>query len=1280
MAVKYWHVAGNGSANWSTAANWYNGSGGTGGVTTAPTSADDVIFDAASGNGTVNITTASTCSSLDATNFGGTIAGTSALNITNTTANRTSISAPLFALGTGTTLNYTGTITFGGSGNGVGGWIFCNGKTFRGAVTFNNAVAGATFTLKDTFRTLVGGAGLLVTLTNGNLIAEADFIIGRFSSGTGVKSITCSNLYLTGTGTLSTTSSALTSTIGNIYVTDNSVTAKTLTFNTIFGSANVEFGGTSSGGLTFVPGVTFQPNVLVSNTGGAIFNISTAGTIKNLIFSETSNVNWNNAAIIVTSNGSLFTMVSGITVTNTPSLIFTGPSTITTAGKNLVTGALTTNGATGIVGVFSSNAAVTINGTIADNVNFDSTFLTTGTLTVAGAKCVFTRTLTAGAITMNANGIHLGTIEVYENVICTGLTTISGGGTIYYNRTFTSSAITLNFGSILATGSLDEDQTLTCTNVLTLVRGSFDNSSSYQGSPMYIGSIVVSGTATKIIYTVYDLYLTGTGTLFTPGTATNLVVSIPNIYVTNNTVTAKTLSFTNTFGSPYVYLRGSGTITFGAGTASTPIVTVQGTGGAVVSFLTGSIYYLIFESGTNATWNNAASQTITIGGALTLTPSMSISTLTPSLYFVTLDGNEMNMTTAGKAFIGGSLTIESSTLNILDDFNANIPVIVAGGQLNTKGFLTTGLVTVTGSAYLYTTTSAFSAGSLLLLDGYITFNAPTHTVTGAVTVNSGTNSISGNDISIGGTLTVSGGSSLDMYSALTVTGLTTISGGSTMTLYSTNIFSALTITSGALYTGGGVEYVCTGVTSLIEGEFGNGGIYTTGTLSTSGGAATKDIGTSRLYFTGSGTLYSQATGVVLSTGPDEIHVVGSSALAKTLTLGTQFPYNTNTPVYLGGSGSGSISLTPGSASFPNIYVNNTGGANISIGSGIINDLFFYNISNAVWNNTAVTLQVQGAVTFSPASSATIVATPTISFNSGASNSISLYGRTLTAPVSITLTSYVAVMTNFNTISTVTVTDGTLDVFSSNFSAPTLTTGTNGSTLIRNCNVSLNTLSTAGAYSQLAGYLTVSGTIAVTGQFTTSGNVVITCTVAFTGTGSNLLVSLSSATTVNLIGSGTVWSVATNANVTVNGIIKITDISNGAVLFAGGGYSYYDLIFDRADSFGSNNISGSNYFTNLRDFGTSAHSLVFPSSAITTLGNLDVHGTPENRIQITRSSTTTATLSKSPAGLVTLDYVDVLNVPATPDNTWYAGPNSTVTNSANWVAGGRVRRQSALGVG
>jgi len=1282
MAVKYWFKALNGSDNWSTTSNWYNGSGGTGGLTTVPTSADDVIFDFNSGTGVVTLSTTSTCNSFNATEFRGTLAGAGAFNITNQSTRGASSSTPLFAFGANMTVSSTGTVTFGGT-TGQGGWIFCNGKTFRGAVTFNNTTVGATFTLKDTFGTLLGGAGLLLTLTSGRLIAEADVIVGRFSSTAGVRTFTCSNLYLTGTGTLTAataTTGSLTTTIQNIYVTDNSVTTKTLTFNTLFGSTNVDFGGTSSGTMILIPGVTFQPNVLVSNTGSAVFNISTAGTIKNLIFSETSNVNWNNTAVIITSNGTVFTMVGGITVTNTPSLVFSGPSTITTAGKNLVTGTLTTNGATTIVGAFSSNAGVTINGAITDLVNFDSTFLS-GSLTINGANCVFTNTLRSGAITMNSSGINTGQIEVYGNVSCTGTTTISGGGTLYYQEKFTSNAITLNFGTITAYGSLDVDQTITCTNVFTFTRGVLDNTGSYQSSPINIGSIIVSGTEQKGLNT-NDLFLTGAGTLFTPGTATNLSVSIVNIYVTNGIAVAKTLSLTNMFGAPNVYLRGSNSITFGGGTGFLPIVYVEDSVGGfgVVSFLTGTLTSLIFSPGTNAVWNNAASQVLTIdGGELTMTSSMSISTLTPSLNFISSSGYEPQVTMAGKSLIGGSLTSDACVTNIIDNFNSNIPVLVTnGGTLNTKGFLTTGLLTVSGT--FNANTSPFSVGSLSLLDAVLNLNTSSNTVTGAVTVSGGTNNISGLSISVGGTLLVTGGSLLDTNISLTVVGLTTISGGSTLYLYSSNLFSALTITSGLLNTGGGVDYICTGVTTLTEGDFGNTGNYYTGSLSTNGSSLTKNIYANILFFTGSGTLYTPSTGVILSYGPDQIEIVGSSALAKTLTLGVQFPLTTNLNVYLGGSGSGSITVTPGSTWVPNIIVTNTGGSVISIGSGIINDLQFLNISNAVWNNGAVTLQVQGALSFGPTSSATIVSTPTLSFNYGGSSGITLYGRSLTAPVSVTLASYVAVTTDFVSTSTIAVTDGTLDVYSSNFTATTLTTSLNGSTVIRNGNVNLTTLTTAGAFAHITGNLTVTGIITVTGQFSTSGNVNITCT-SVSVSGANSTISISSRTIIILTGTGTVWSAPTNANsIQVLGVIKIIDTSLANITFAGGNWSYYDLIFDRGTSPNNNAITGSNYFTNLRDWGTAAHFLIFPSSGVTTLGNLDVHGSPGNRISITRSSTTGTLLQKSPAGLVTLDYVDITNVPANEVNTFYAGPNSTVTTSANWINEGKVRKQSALGVG
>ena len=147
-------------------------------------------------------------------------------------------------------------------------------------------------------------------------------------------------------------------------------------------------------------------------------------------------------------------------------------------------------------------------------------------------------------------------------------------------------------------------------------------------------------------------------------------------------------------------------------------------------------------------------------------------------------------------------------------------------------------------------------------------------------------------------------------------------------------------------------------------------------------------------------------------------------------------------------------------------------------------------------------------------------------------------------------------------------------------------------------------------------------------------------------------------------------------------IEFTNTANANTTFAGGGFTYDELIFNRGAVTGFNNvITGNNTFTNLRDFGTAQHFLLFPSGGITTIGHLDVHGAPGAVITIGRSGTTgVSTLTKSPAGLVICNYVAVVNVPVSETNTWYAGPNSTVTNSANWINSGKVRNQGALGVG
>lgn len=1173
----------------------------------------------------------------------------------------------------------------------IPGNIVTNGAlTIGGACTFTgDTVSSSTISINGATASIIHSTGLLfnvtgtgvLTITQGSINTNGGTlrVSSITSSGAAAKSITAPILYLTGNGTLYTAANGLTTTITDVYVIATTGSNRTLTFDTQFGSTNLELGGAGAGNITFIPGATFQPNLLVSNTGNAIFNISTTGTIKNLIFSASSNVNWSNSAVIITSTGSLFTMVNGITVTTTPSLVFSNAVNITTAGKNLVTGTLTTNESVTIIGAFNSNAAVTLNGNPIDSpttFNCDSTFQTTGALTISGNSndCNFSSTLNTASITINSTS----TVNATGNVLCTGLTTISGGGYFGYSGTFTSSAVTCNSGTIQNDGSID-NQTFTCTNILTLAGGNINTSNS--ASEMYIGSIITSGSGAKSISTFSNLYLTGAGTLFTPGAATGLYTSIPNIYVTNNSITSRTLTFTDTFGSTDVYLQGtlSGAITFGGGAAFVPNVYVQNTGGAVISFQTGTLTNLTFSAGTNVTWTNAASQTITMQGNLVMVSTMNTLTTTPTLLFNT----QATITFAGETLYTGSIIVDAVQVDILDNFNSNIPVIVQNsGTLNTKGFLTTGLLSIVSSGTIYTTGSAFSIGSLTLQDGTVNLGSSSHICTGNVSVTA-FSYINNGALTINGTLTISGGGSLDLNSSTNVIGLTTLTGGSSLYTYSnTTVFSEVTITNGYVNTGSN-PYVCTGETTLNEGDFGNGGAYYTGTLTLGGGSAAKNIYVTDLYFTGTGVLYGQGTGVILSTGPDNIYITNSTSAAKSLTCSTQFPLTTNIPIYLSGSGSGSITIAPASVCIPVINVTNTGGANISIagtGTQIITSLIFANTSNAIWNNGSGTLNIQADLILSNNVNMTVANSPSIVFNG--SSTISTFGKTLNGSVTVTGATNVLINTNFSSTSTFTVTDGSVSMGGINFNATVLTVSTAGTFLVFSGNINLSSLSTPGTYVQYAGNLVCSGAITVPGTFqATSGIVSVTCTL-FTGSTVNCFIGIGSKCNLTLTGTGTVFTAPTTAStVSVLGIIRITNTSITNITFAGGSWGYYELIFDRGISPNNNIISGSNTFTNLRDLGTVAHSLILTTGTTQIVGHFDVKGSPGNSIAIARSGTTgVATLLKSPAGLVICDWVTVTNVTAVNTNTFYSGPNSTLTNALNWIGSGKVRNQSALGAG
>lgn len=633
MAAKYWYKVANGSDNWSVAANWYLGSGGTGGTTTVPTSADDVYLDSASGSGTITLASASTCNSFNATGFTGTLAGASGLNITNQTTMGASSLTPLFAFGSGMTLTYTGIITFGGT-TGLGGWIYFNGKTHLGGATFNNAVINATFTLQDNFTiSAVSGTGSTLNITNGTVLANFNVSCNDFTYGTGIKSFICTDLFLTGTGTLVSGPNAATTTniIDNIIVNNSSVTTKSITMGVSFGSINIELGGSGSGGFTLSPATTYKPNVNITNTGGATLTIST-GAITNLTFVSGTNVKWSNTASqTLTFWGNLTFLSTQPNPTLTPALLFNqnATSNITMAGKVLVTGAITINNPSHYVNFLDIFNCPLINVTINDSsvVYFKANFtcaalsngltsllvveknLTCTTLTTSGNSFVETGVSgsnyypslvnIAGAFSMTGAGSSLicnaGTFN------CTSIS-VGINCTLQVQRQNVSYPVTVNCSSVslVSGGTLFiNNSTFNCSGTFSTVNGLF---SILNESFVYFTTFTMSGVSSQFSLSTSSqkspiLYLTGTGTAFSMATTVISVDCAVNSRIEFTDTSASTITFG---GGGWTYYE----VVFNRG-ASTGINIISGNNSFTNFRDLGTVAHTIsITSGTTQTFGN----------------------------------------------------------------------------------------------------------------------------------------------------------------------------------------------------------------------------------------------------------------------------------------------------------------------------------------------------------------------------------------------------------------------------------------------------------------------------------------------------------------------------------------------------------------------------------------------------------------------------------------------------------------------------------------------------
>lgn len=476
MAAKYWYVANNGNSSWSTAGAWYFEPGGTGGVAGVPTVNDDAYLDVSSGSGILTLTSTSTCRSLLASDFTGTLAGTSPLNIVIT---GTPNGNPILWLGG--TWNYTGTITI--SGNAVGCYVVgkVGNNTYiihRGALTINTGTIANAISFQDWESTG------LTTLTSGGIsnmpgtLGQLGYsiIFGSLSlSNSNTRKFQITELYLSGSGTVLsvTTQTNLQWAVDYIYLTNTTATAKTVTLSNLVGCTELwlKGSGESVTTITVNSATISKPIVFVDKLGGTI--VTGTSTMSGLEFIEGTTTGW--------STGSTLTMLGTIRLCNSMSVIATAGLSWASDGdfytfnKILTTGTLSVliSATLQVYGNYISNLLTTTSMTLSTggNVYFNGDVFVTGNVNVSNncylfsygsftaariALTVSAEMYVSGNITVNTIS-HAGsnfTVQILGVTINIGTSfTVSNGGR---NTELQNATINLNgIGTIWSPGSDD---------------------------------------------------------------------------------------------------------------------------------------------------------------------------------------------------------------------------------------------------------------------------------------------------------------------------------------------------------------------------------------------------------------------------------------------------------------------------------------------------------------------------------------------------------------------------------------------------------------------------------------------------------------------------------------------------------------------------------------------------------------------------------------------------------------------------------------------------------
>jgi len=602
MADKYWVSTGN--ANWATAANWRTSSGG-GTSTTVPTAADNVFFDGNSGTAIVTIAAAATCLSFNVSTWGGTLAGTSTLAISNATS-----------LDGSGTFTYSGTVTFNATTSATG-FVGSNSSTdflARNNVVFNG-VGGSWDVYNMPVNTAVK-ATRTITLTAGSIIIRVGAVIetGTFSSsGTGVRSISADTggtyIYLFGrSGTVLNFATITNLTHDNTfpitYYTSNSTgTAmtgtRTFTCSSSFTEANAPYLGIGADGGTVTITAGSYGNLLLYDAGTGNFATTLTNTLLTIYTGVT--IYGSHWTLTGGANSWSFANTSGYpaaSIYNDGTLVWDWPLVFSGGGTYTVYSVIqgSTRSTTFSAGTISIQSSFTVGSFVTSGVslkylNADPpgtqatisdaggtntvTYLNiTDSAATGGATWTATAasnvdggnntgwTFPAGNVTVTLTGVSATGTTGNESVTGNGLVTLTGIG-----RTTAVGTVTVALGAVVTVTKVTGTTSLGTT---TVTAGGTVTTTNVTGTTSI-------GTVTIINAGNISFPVTGVSATSALGTITVTVISSITFTVTSVVGTGSIGTVTPSGGSNVTVIGLSATSSLGTAIASIPItITVAG--------------------------------------------------------------------------------------------------------------------------------------------------------------------------------------------------------------------------------------------------------------------------------------------------------------------------------------------------------------------------------------------------------------------------------------------------------------------------------------------------------------------------------------------------------------------------------------------------------------------------------------------------------------------------------------------------------------------------------